>query len=142
MGKEDMAMPAARALVLRTEPASSLGHSASVAIALLLLAACGAGPDDSPDAVAMRGVLRMELNQYCLAHMPAGPRQTSYNDWDEAIEACYQTAFYQSNSCPKPRLCLDVLHAQAIEARRAETGTGSVHESAVAESHAPGKGQP
>jgi len=29
------------------------------------------------------------------------------------------------------------LAAQAIEARRAETGTGSVHESAVAEGHAP-----
>lgn len=30
--------------------------------------------------------------------------------------------------------------AQAIEARRDETGTGSVHESAVAESHAPETG--
>jgi hypothetical protein len=32
----------------------------------------------------------------CLTALPAGPQQTKYNDWDDVVQACETTAYYQS----------------------------------------------
>lgn len=47
---------------------------------------------------------------------------------------CWNTARQRDGLCRA--------HAQAIEARRAETGTGSVHESAVGSADAPESSTP
>ena len=49
--------------------------------------------------------------------------------------------FIRFGSTPALALCAGALRAQAIEARRAETGTGSVNESAVGSADAPQGGQ-
>ena len=35
----------------------------------------------------------------CLAALPEGPRSTTYNDWDEVVNACENAAYYQSKYC-------------------------------------------
>lgn len=40
--------------------------------------------------------LRVELFQQCMQAIPAGPKVTHENDWEEVIEACESAAYYQS----------------------------------------------
>jgi len=49
---------------------------------------------------------RQELFKQCLAALPAGPKSTHYNDWDEVVGACDRAAYWQSRycyeNCPTP----------------------------------------
>lgn len=40
--------------------------------------------------------LRREIFQQCMAALPAGPKATMYNDWDEVVGQCDSVAHYQS----------------------------------------------
>lgn len=43
--------------------------------------------------------LRAELFHQCLEKLPAGPKATQYNDWDEVVGACSSAAYFQSLYC-------------------------------------------
>jgi hypothetical protein len=77
---------------------------------LLLAAASLAGCDNPPpsnsDEDAKRGLLRAKMAAECMATLPEGPRSTTYNDWDEVVAECTVTAYYKSNGCTDPDLCL------------------------------------
>lgn len=51
----------------------------------------GCGEKSAPDQC-----LRRDLFQQCLQSLPAGPSSTKYNDWDEVVEQCEQSAWMQS----------------------------------------------
>ena len=74
--------------------------------ALLALSACKDEPTPEDD---LRGVLRVTLNQRCIDTLPRGPVSTHYNDWDEVVAACSEQAYYMSNACTDPALCLENL---------------------------------
>lgn len=76
------------------------------AMLLIALAVAGCGVDPHE---AERGLLRVKLAQRCIDNLPAGPVKTHYNDWAEVVEACSNTAFYQSNGCTDPGLCMAAL---------------------------------
>lgn len=40
--------------------------------------------------------VRAEQFQQCMKALPAGPVSAKYNDWDEVVSECRQTAYYQS----------------------------------------------
>ena len=40
--------------------------------------------------------IRREVFKECMKSLPAGPASTRYNDWDEVVKACEETAYYQS----------------------------------------------
>lgn len=40
--------------------------------------------------------MRREIFKECLAALPAGPKQTQYNDWAEVVRECETAAYYQS----------------------------------------------
>lgn len=48
---------------------------------------------------AASGPLRIALARDCMAHLPAGPVQTHYNDWAEVVAECDTIAWYQTNQC-------------------------------------------
>jgi len=64
-------------------------------IAVLALAGCS----DKPAFVKDWGVdqcLRVDLFQACMKSLPAGPKSTQYNDWDEVVGQCERTSHDQS----------------------------------------------
>lgn len=66
-----------------------------LAIALLALAGC----EQRPAYVQDWGVnqcLRVELFQACMKSLPAGPKSTQYNDWDEVVAQCERTSYAQA----------------------------------------------
>lgn len=116
MTNKDMAMPTARAA---TASRRNLWRVSGIACIAIALAGCA---QEESAIEAQRGVLRMRLNQFCLKNLPAGPKSTQYNDWDEVVEACSSTAYYQSNQCEDPSLCLAELDkAQGTSAGTAKT---------------------
>lgn len=40
--------------------------------------------------------LRVKLFESCLTALPAGPTETHYNDWSEAVDSCQSAAYYHS----------------------------------------------
>ncbi len=40
--------------------------------------------------------LRAELFKVCMQSLPAGPNHTKYNDWDEVVNACRNSAYSMS----------------------------------------------
>ena len=40
--------------------------------------------------------IRREVFKECMKSLPAGPASTHYNDWDEVVQACEETAYHQS----------------------------------------------
>jgi hypothetical protein len=67
----------------------------AVLLATLLLTAC----DDVVETVSPAApdqCLRREIFTECLRLVPKGPDTVVNNDWDEVIEACALTAYYQS----------------------------------------------
>lgn len=40
--------------------------------------------------------LRAELFKTCLNNTPQGPQSAKYNDWDEVVSTCDNSAYYQS----------------------------------------------
>lgn len=61
-------------------------------LAALSLSGCMEVP---PPPVADQ-CLRAQLFQACMKSLPAGPVSTQYNDWDEVVDSCSNTAYYQS----------------------------------------------
>jgi len=61
--------------------------AASASIGCTEVAEMRSGPDQC---------LRPVLFQQCMAALPAGPVSTKYNDWDEVVDSCAQTAYHQS----------------------------------------------
>jgi len=50
-------------------------------------------PDLSP---TVDQCLREQLFQSCMAALPAGPQSVKYNDWDEVVDSCRDSAYYGS----------------------------------------------
>ncbi len=61
-------------------------------LALASLTACDSGTTFFPPTVNQ--CLRAEAFQSCMRSLPAGPQATKYNDWDEVVDSCSQTAYY------------------------------------------------
>ena len=40
--------------------------------------------------------MRREIFQECMKALPAGPKATMYNDWNEVVAECESVAYYQS----------------------------------------------
>ena len=62
-----------------------------VVASAVIVSACSEVRTFGPDQC-----LRAEIFQQCLAAVPAGPQTTHYNDWSEVVQACSNTAYYQS----------------------------------------------
>ena len=52
--------------------------------------------------------LRREIFKECMKLLPAGPKETVYNDWDEVVAECDSVAYYQAKVCVKN--CLQLAH--------------------------------
>lgn len=63
----------------------------AIAIAVVL-AGCDARIQTSTTDQCMRA----ELFQACMRSLPAGPASTKYNDWDEVVDSCSTTAYFQA----------------------------------------------
>lgn len=63
-------------------------------ITLTLLVGCGKLPSEG--VYTADQCMRGELFQNCLKALPAGPKTTMYNDWDEVVAQCENVAYYQS----------------------------------------------
>ena len=50
----------------------------------------------SPDPRTVDQCMRQEIFQQCMKALPAGPKATMYNDWDEVVGQCDSVAHYQS----------------------------------------------
>jgi hypothetical protein len=66
-------------------------------LALFLLTGCFGSPK-SPEFATDQNV-RRQVFKDCMASLPEGPRQTTYNDWDEVVKACAEAAYYQAKVC-------------------------------------------
>jgi hypothetical protein len=64
--------------------------------AALLLTACH-GPKHPKYAIDP--TLRAVRFEACMKLLPAGPRSTVYNDWDEVVDSCDAAAWRQSKVC-------------------------------------------
>ena len=62
-------------------------------VALALLVGC------SLPEYALDQELRVKRFNECMASLPAGPEETMYNDWDEVVYECRQTATYFAQRC-------------------------------------------
>jgi hypothetical protein len=40
--------------------------------------------------------MRRAIFAQCMKLLPAGPKATHYNDWDEVVKQCDDTAYYQA----------------------------------------------
>ena len=61
----------------------------------LILAGCGDGRSLQNPQMEDQ-CLRTEIFMSCLDHLPKGPDQTHYSDWDEAIYQCRLASFKQA----------------------------------------------
>lgn len=64
--------------------------------ASLLTAGLGGCGEPSPRATMRDQCLRQSIFLQCLAALPAGPKATMYNDWDEVVSSCESAASYQA----------------------------------------------
>lgn len=62
-----------------------------IAIAAIALTGCG-----EPETSGIDQCMRVELFQQCMSILPAGPKTTMYNDWDEVVDSCESAARLQS----------------------------------------------
>ncbi len=60
------------------------------------IAACGPTQQDKEQASDPDQCLRVELFERCMKSLPAGPKQTQYNDWAEVVSECQSASYYQS----------------------------------------------
>jgi hypothetical protein len=63
---------------------------------LILLAITALTGCDQTQTVMRDQCLRQQIFMQCMAALPAGPKATMYNDWDEVVGACESTAAYQA----------------------------------------------
>lgn len=61
------------------------------AVAAASLAGCSKGPTQVIDQE-----LRHKYFIECMEKLPKGPSQTKYNDWDDVVQACESSAYYQA----------------------------------------------
>jgi hypothetical protein len=61
-------------------------------LTLIGLAACSPGSTFSPPTVDQ--CIRAEAFQSCMRALPVGPQVAKYNDWDEVVDSCAQSAYY------------------------------------------------
>lgn len=64
--------------------------------AALVLVGCGYAPYPNYEPDQSK---RPQLFKECMASLPKGPEVAHYNDWDEVVEACERTSYYQSQVC-------------------------------------------
>lgn len=69
-------------------------YAGLIAGASLLTA--GLGGCANPDPQMADQCMRREIFQQCMKALPAGPKATMYNDWDEVVAKCEDAAYYQS----------------------------------------------
>lgn len=69
---------------------------AAYLLAGLLLVGCEKAPRDLARE-AERGRVRHEYFVECMKLLPAGPQVTKYNDWDDVVDSCTQSSWYQAN---------------------------------------------
>ena len=69
-------------------------YAGLIAGASLLTAGLGGCADHDPQKPDQ--CMRRELFQQCMKALPAGPKATVYNDWDEVVAQCDSVAHYQS----------------------------------------------
>lgn len=62
---------------------------------LVLLASC----ENTTPRYGTDQVMRQRLFKECMAALPKGPEKTTYNDWDEVVEACDSVAYWQARVC-------------------------------------------
>ncbi len=65
-------------------------------IASIPLSACGPSQETKEQSVDTDQCLRVELFERCMKLLPAGPKHTQYNDWDEVVSECETAAYQQS----------------------------------------------
>lgn len=58
--------------------------------AMFLVTGCSDNPQMADQC------MRREIFQQCMKALPAGPKATMYNDWDEVVSQCDSVAHYQS----------------------------------------------
>lgn len=63
--------------------------------ATVMLAAC------NPPPPSVDQCMRATLFERCMTLLPAGPTTAQYNDWDEVVEACDRSAYYQALRQPQ-----------------------------------------
>ena len=61
---------------------------------IMMLALAGCAPPES--RTSNDQCLRAKIFKECLVALPAGPASTKYNDWNEVVAACENSAYYQS----------------------------------------------
>jgi len=69
-------------------------YAGLIAGASLLTA--GLGGCNLPEVTQADQCMRREIFMQCMAALPAGPKATMYNDWDEVVSQCESAAYYQS----------------------------------------------
>lgn len=62
----------------------------------VLLGGCGDSPPSKHQTREADQCLRREVFMQCLSVVPKGPEVTKYNDWDEVVAECAQSAYYIS----------------------------------------------
>lgn len=67
-------------------------------VSLLILSGCE--PTAYPQ-MAIDQTQRTSLFNECLRNIPVGPTTTTYNDWDEVVSTCSNSAYYRSMFCYK-----------------------------------------
>lgn len=98
---------------------------AVIGLTAIAIAGCNQEIGTTDSIEEERGLLRALLAERCMENLPEGPRQTHYSDWDEVVNSCSQTAYYQSNGCENPSLCIRVMFpsaAQQIKPKDTESG--------------------
>lgn len=74
-------------------------------IVLIVLACAGCNEDSSGRGAPTMAEwevdqsIRREVFTNCLKNLPAGPNSAKYNDWDEVVDSCASTAYYQAMVC-------------------------------------------
>jgi len=67
-------------------------HIALCAFLVVILSGC----EPHVPATSANQCIRAELFKQCMSILPAGPSTTKYNDWDEVVDSCASSAYYQS----------------------------------------------
>lgn len=64
----------------------------------MLVAVVGCTPTVYPQYETDQALRRVIFKE-CMASLPAGPRSTQYNDWDEVVSECASVAYHQALVC-------------------------------------------
>ena len=59
----------------------------------------GCNDYETKPRIKLDQVRRELIFKECMTNLPAGPRSTKYNDWDEVVASCSSTAYNLSWIC-------------------------------------------